>query len=679
MFPVSRRLLVVLVLIALVATLPTAAFAQTSEHFETWAALLEKRLPTTAEQCDVTRLAEVREAAKAVDQWAADVGDLVDPMPFAAALKRARRLLDVKRRVDQQLDKTLALRTTFAARAAQPTQRDELRAFLATSAALIDLSGRLRFHLSDTLPIVTRVYAKNDVERAELVDTLVEYRSTIGAFATVPALFDNSPAFGDEKQHRAHLQQRVLELIAASGQASLVERIAEFLKPNDRSPALVLTAAESIRAVGLPQEVRPGTPDDLPKPAITAKSLLARLAQLDAAKLTDEQRSRHEKLVAWLTPLADKGVVDDTLRVGSFEVRPGDWLLMRNPSPFNMFTDLTPGLFTHVGVVTAETGSDGVRRLVLVDMPERGQKMPATNVDTYLLRTLNYVFLRHDDAGVARAMSDAALSMIGNDIEFDLNFRTSRVLELRKQSLAGKKIKTYCAGLLLLCAMQSDRTREEFFPIAEFPSSEQTLKNLAGLGLSIGDDFISPTGALFSGHLKIVGRREPMYDPRRDVEEQIFDHFAFGMRDKTLGMKAEGYNDLRIKLAEASRGNPLLAQALAQVVDVSATQDLVSAAKAAAVIDTLDEIAYAASGEFFAAAETLRGPPLAELRRQRATAKELEQAQKYFTRHADLLQRIDRGQITPWQLFVELVQIYSQRGKAEMDRRFFGAKGDGGS
>ncbi len=33
------------------------------------------------------------------------------------------------------------------------------------------------------------------------------------------------------------------------------------------------------------------------------------------------------------------------------------------------------------------------------------------------------------------------------------------------------------------------------------------------------------------------------------------------MRDKTLGNEAQGYKDLRIKLAEASRGNPLLAQA----------------------------------------------------------------------------------------------------------------------
>ncbi len=49
-----------------------------------------------------------------------------------------------------------------------------------------------------------------------------------------------------------------------------------------------------------------------------------------------------------------KGLTEETYRLGPFEVQPGDWLLMRNPSPYNLFTDLSPGLFTHVGVVTLE-------------------------------------------------------------------------------------------------------------------------------------------------------------------------------------------------------------------------------------------------------------------------------------------------------------------------------------
>lgn len=656
---------------ALVLIGPALAQPASPPHLEQWTDTLERRVPRAAEQCTVGRAAEMREAAEAVDQWGSEVGALFEPMPFEQALGRARRVLDVKRRVDLLADNLLAIRTQFAARSGLATQRDEVRNFLTMTDQLTDLSGRLRFQLSETLAALAELYAENDAQRTQLVETLIEYRSTIGALITVQFLFDNSLVFADERAQRELLHQRVIKLIGVSGQASLVDRLAQYIEPADRSASLVVAAAEAIRDVGIPQEVRPGTPDDLPKPAITARTLLKRLARLDPAAIDDDLATRRKALVESLEAVAARGLVEDVYRVGVVEVRPGDWLLMRNPSPFNMFTDLTPGLFTHVGVATVETGSDGIRRMVLVDMPERGKNMPATNVDIYLLRTLNYLFLRHPDSAVAEKMSDAAHSMIGNEIEFDLNFRTSRVYELQGQPLAGRKIKTYCAGLLLCCALQTDRPAAEFFPLGEYPSSERTQKNLGTLGLSIGDNFISPTGALFSEKLHVVGRREPMYDPRRDVEERIFDYFAFGMRDKTLNMKAEGLGDLRIRLAEASKGNPLLAQALAQVNQVSADLDLVSAAKAAAVIDTLDEIAFGASAEFAAAFDALRGPPVNELRRRGASTSAIEKVQKYLARHDDLLRRLIDGKLTPRQLRVELVEQYSQRGTAEMDRRFF--------
>jgi hypothetical protein len=99
-------------------------------------------------------------------------------------------------------------------------------------------------------------------------------------------------------------------------------------------------------------------------------------------------------------------------------------------------------------VVTLEEGTDGIRRMVIVDLPEQGNKMPATSVEVFLRRTLHYLFLRHDDPEAARKMGEVAAATIGNPTEFDLNFRTSRVIELKGKPLAGQKIRTYCAGLL---------------------------------------------------------------------------------------------------------------------------------------------------------------------------------------------------------------------------------------
>jgi hypothetical protein len=305
--------------------------------------------------------------------------------------------------------------------------------------------------------------------------------------------------------------------------------------------------------------------------------------------------------------------------------------------------------------------------MVLVDLPERGDHMPATNVDAFVQRSRHYLFLRHSDPEVGRKMGEAAASLIGNETQFDLNFRTDRVLELHGQPLAGKKIVTYCAGLLLLCALQSDRPREEFFPIVEFAAGGQAAANLAQLGLSFGKDFISPTGGLFSTQLKIVDRREPTYDPRREVEEAIYDHFAQQLVARKLQTSPDLYQALRLKMAEAAKHDPLLAQAIAKAANVSADTDLVSAAKAAAVVESLDEIAYGASGEFLKALDEIRAAPVERPRRgaQRAPP------QPYRQRHARLDQLWQKGQISRRQLRVELVQYYVAQGKQQLDRRFF--------
>src|SRR5204863_6836716 len=144
------------------------------------------------------------------------------------------------------------------------------------------------------------------------------------------------------------------------------------------------------------------------KPEITAGELHGILSKVSALQLSAKAGGLREELLAWLAVRKAQGLEGETYRLGHFEVRPGDWLLMRNPSPYNLFTDLSPGLFTHVGVVAAEQGKDGIRRMVIVDLPEKG-RMPATNVETFLKRTLHYVFVRHQDPDMARKMAQVAL------------------------------------------------------------------------------------------------------------------------------------------------------------------------------------------------------------------------------------------------------------------------------
>jgi hypothetical protein len=163
-----------------------------------------------------------------------------------------------------------------------------------------------------------------------------------------------------------------------------------------------------------------------------------------------------------------------------------------------------------------------------------------------------------------------------------------------------------------------------------------------------------------------------MYDPGREVEEAIFDHFAVDMDQKILQPSPDAFQAIRLKVAEASKNNPLLAKALAASAGVSDEMDLVSAAKAAAVVETLDEIAFGSSGQYVAAREAiLDGIPQADGERQ-VSATDRDAAIQIRNRHADVVSRWESRQISPRQLRIDLVKHYIQRGCQQIDQRFFG-------
>jgi len=297
--------------------------------------------------------------------------------------------------------------------------------------------------------------------------------------------------------------------------------------------------------------------------------------------------------------------------------------------------------------------------------------MQAVTVDTFVQRTLYYLVLRHPDPAVGRVMGARAREAIGRRTEFDLNFRTQRLQRLRGQPLAEKKIHTYCAGLLLLCAQETGLDRHAFFPLPERPAGGNTVRNLAKLGLTFGSDFVSPTGAIFSPHLEIVGRSDPMYDPRREVQEAVYDCFAARLAGGELVPAPDWAQTFRLKLAEAARSNPLLAQAMADVTGVDRDTDLVAAAKTLTVVETLDRIAQGSSDEFYLARAAIMAGPEPELLRGGYSEEEIREMRVYRGRHEELLDAWQTARISLRELDARLVAYYVEQGKGRLGARFF--------
>ena len=632
----------------------------------------ELAAPATVENCSDASASELESAAADLEQWAANLTWHVDQPTAPRVMGAVEQLLEAQSRIDAVYERTLTLRTQFVNEDVGEPRRDSIRAYLRMTSGTIDLTARLRYLLRDAIDRAAYLSAPNAAHRSALIQLLIQHQSSMGA-SVMSVLLIDPPAASGLKPANFETKRQVLHLIEMTRQVALLSTVAEFARAPTTSPELVIEAAEVIRKIGLPQDPRPQSDTDTPGPVITAGELKHIVAASDLPPSVELVRRRRD-LLQWLEQRDARGVTGDTFHVGDCEVRAGDWLLMRNPSPYNLFTDLSPGLFTHVGVVAIEEGSDGKRRFVIVDLPERGSHIPANNVDKYLRRTLHFFFMRHEDPAVGRRMGDVALSVVGNETQFDLTFRTQRVFKLKGQDLRDQRIHTYCAGFLVLCAQETSAPVDEFFPIREYPATVKTLTNLGKLGLSIGDDFVSPTGALFSPRLELVARRQPMYDPTREIKEAIYDYFALCIHTKELAPSPTTYQALREKLAAMAQANAMLARLLAKANNVSEHMDLVSAARAAAVIETLDEIADGNMEQFIIARRRVLTGSAKDTRRRGLTNRPLSEAAEYRQRHASLYERWSQRKMTPRQLRMELVDYYVGRGKEQLDSRFFQQK-----
>jgi hypothetical protein len=629
--------------------------------------------PVTAQQvADISkRLLETAadEVWAAQRRWNETAQQRVASRDAQEGIQLLHALLETRRFIDGQWSAMITLRHRFSRLPESESRQQQLRSYLRIASGLIDLSGRFRYLLRDAIDETAYVLDPFPAQFNQMIWLLTKERVSIAAEVLDYVLFDPDPG-GEAVAYPERTRALVLELLAACRAAESLPTLVNLLRSPEVTIPLKVRAAEIIREIGLPQDPWPGQDPGLPAPSIRAGELFELASQWSQRGLDRNQRMRLLTLLRWLDERRRLGVTGNSLRVAGNDVRAGDWLLMRNPSPYNHFTDLSPGLFTHVGVVSEVTDGDGRRHFVIVDLPERGDRIPVTNVDIYLQRTLHYWFLRHWDLGFGQRMGKTVADWIGRPTHFDLTFRTERVRQQPRPLPADAEIHTYCAGLLLMCALQNGGRERDFFPIGEQAAPGLAADNLKQLGVMMGHDVVSPTGAIFGSSMQLVARSAPMYEPGREIRESIYDFFAQQIVSRPVRLTPTFSQQLRQRLAALSVNSRWLAKALAKANNVSERMDLEAAAKIAIAVETLDQIAEENQSQFEEArsafSEEVESSPGALKKsspeQQRAMLRE---------RHQQLWQRWQQSQLTPRQLRRELVQYYVRRGEEAVMVRFF--------
>ncbi|QDV67699.1 hypothetical protein Poly24_14030 [Rosistilla carotiformis] len=593
-------------------------------------------------------------------QWDAVEFDADDDA--SSLLAKAQQIFALNAATRQRVDALWKLSGPIGASADSPEARPAAATFLKTISAWVDFSGRLRFATREHTRQTVRRLPRRDVAR--LIGLAQQYQ--VGIVAPAIAFVLAQPPATSKVQPFDHAtRMQLVRLIQSTHEIDATASLYELLRWPHTPDALRLHLLNTLRTIGISQASLTDSN------RLTPAELLAELEQMKTQSLSVEDQQLRIELMPWLASLAEHGVQGATFRWGPVEIQAGDWVLQRNPSPYNRFTDLSPGLFTHVGIAAEVTDNAGIRRIVIVDLPETGTKIEADTADEFVSTSLHWVVLRHRDPKSAAAMGRVAAKLAGRTSEFDLTFNTALVHEQRGiVDRPDDAVRTYCAGFLALCAQEAGVSWEQLFPLVERPINDRCGENLESLGLTM-TEFLSPSGPLFSPDLQIVGARPPMYAPDNQIREAVYDQFARRISEREFQMHETSAQRLRQQLAELSSDYSWVRAALAQVNDVSPAIDLVVAGRVATIVENLDAIADT-QAEAFSDAMTLvtaqgvpaKAPPEEAARLTEVLANLKSDHPQWFADAA-------AGKLSNRQLQQLLTRFYSEQGQVSVDAMFF--------
>ncbi|MEK6238621.1 MAG: hypothetical protein N2C14_28210, partial [Planctomycetales bacterium] len=278
----------------------------------------QKTLPRDAGGFVGFSTSAAEKAARELRDDVAAFSDLSQLKSPGEMLRRVERMAEVKTLTDQLLSDVLDLRWKLAALPPGENRNQALRHYLLLANLLADFSGRVNWMFSQSVEQAAIAFAPQPAQREQLIDLLREQRSAIGSGVMSLALLDPPQDSPNKAQPAsAAVKVKLLQLAVESASEQSLPVIAEFVLFENSRPALKILAAQAMKRLGMPQEVRPGekTPRD-EIPFVTAASVHEVLTKLDVSGLSAEWKKLHAEVADWCASRKEKGLSEDSYRFG---------------------------------------------------------------------------------------------------------------------------------------------------------------------------------------------------------------------------------------------------------------------------------------------------------------------------------------------------------------------------
>ena len=478
-----------------------------------------------------------REACRLAKQQSMSLADALlatPPTSLREGLARASEIFSLRPEIDRLRIRSDCFRNGWIPEKNLNTQLPFINNAFTVMVGLEDLLSRLMLLERDAAGVLGDDLADAPESLLALTELFIAKKSSAAALEMAFNLVDPMPHRDEIPRSVSQatpqdpittetvLRRRLIDLVRISGQTNLLEELALLTEADGVDPLARLLAARCIEQFGVPQLARLTQPVEVPQSTVTARRIATAIERVRPS-LPPSLQTDASSLALRLQSKAVQGAApSETMRVMGIHFQRGDWILLREATPFTVASSLHPQCYHRIALVAHEAGTDGLGRLVVIDHTNNRLGVQVSSLDNWIAfvqeHTIAWCVLRPVDALLSQMIEQSALS---------LAVVRSSARESNERSSVFQDRSCFSSGLAVTrSALAATGVNPAiFFPLQESSPEGILGDNLKRLGVDLPDSFCSPTGLLLSKACIPIAMKIQAFDSRCGIRSAVFEYF----------------------------------------------------------------------------------------------------------------------------------------------------------